>query len=70
MGKVLLSAVIAGLIFAGMSLLAVAQEATTIGDIGELTWLIIGVGAVLVVLKDIKTYLAPPPPTLPPAVRR
>ena len=62
MGRILLSSVIAGLIAAGTSLLAVAQEATTIGDIGGLTWLIIGVGGALVLLKDIKTYLAPPPP--------
>ena len=62
MVRILLSAVIAGLIASGTALLAVAQEATTLGGIGGLTWLIIGVGGLLVLLKDVKTYLAPPPP--------
>ena len=63
MGRVIASAVIAGLIGAGTALIAVAQEATALADISGLTWIIIGVGGTLIVLKDVRTYLAAPPPT-------
>jgi len=63
--KLFLSAVLAGLAVAGTSFLAVVQNAevpiTRLADINQITWAIIAVGALLVTVQNIQTYLKRPP---------
>ena len=66
--KIIFSFVLAAIIAGGGALLGAASEMEQgqgVGEIGSVTWLVIGVTAIVAAAKDFRTYLAPPPSTPP-----
>ncbi len=66
--KGILSPILAGIIAGGGALIGVLTElaeGSGLGDIGSVTWSVIVVTVVIAGAKDLKTYFAAPPTTLP-----